>query len=106
LLGEKRIDVSNEPLTDLTTIIFGLGIFNANEAFQIFKNFESQGWRSKGYLSQIQWGYALALFTYVRGEKSPAWIDHLTPNVKKDFLQGQQFILANPNIVFSSTDQP
>lgn len=36
LLGENRIEVNNEPLTDLTTILFGLGIFNANAAFQSF----------------------------------------------------------------------
>jgi hypothetical protein len=102
LLGENRIAVNNEPLTDLTTIFFGLGIFNANEAFQSFRDFDSSGWRSMGYLSQKQWGYALALFAYVRGEKSPGWIDHLTPNVKSDFLRGQKFILDNPDIVFQN----
>ncbi|MDO6432662.1 hypothetical protein Q4E93_18800 [Flavitalea sp. BT771] len=102
LLGENRINVNNEPLTDLTTIIFGLGIFNANVAFQTFRNFDSYGWQSNGYLSQTQWGYALALYAYVRGEKSPAWIDHLTPNVKRDFSKGQQFILDNLRIVFQN----
>jgi hypothetical protein len=102
LLGENRIEVNNEPLTDLTTIIFGLGVFNANEAFQTLRGFDSYGWQSKGYLSQPQWGYALALFAYVRGERSPAWIDHLTPNVKSDFLKGQQFILDNLKIVFQN----
>ena len=104
LLGENRIAVNNEPLTDLTTIFFGLGIFNANEAFQTFRNFDSHGWRSKGYLSQTQWGYALALFAYLREEESPQWIDHLTPNVKSDFLQSQKFILNNQDIVFQNTD--
>jgi hypothetical protein len=99
LLGENRMQVNNEPLTDLTTIVFGLGIFNANAAFQTFKDYHSYRFRSQGYLSQIQWGYALALFGYIRGEKSAAWIDLLTPNVKSDFLQGQQFILNNPGIV-------
>jgi len=104
LLGENRIAVNNEPLTDLTTIFFGLGIFNANVAFQTFKTFDSHGWRSKGYLSQTQWGYSLALFAYVREEESPKWIDYLTPNVKSDFLQGQKFILNNQDIVFQNAD--
>jgi hypothetical protein len=100
LLGENRMIDNNEYLTDLTTVIFGLGIFNANEAFRTFKNFEYSYWQAEGYLSQPQWGYALALFAYLRGEKSPDWINHLTPNIKKDFLQSQQFIYSNPQLVF------
>lgn len=103
LLGEKRIEINNEPLTDLTTIIFGFGIFNANVAFRTFKDFNSQGWSSQGYLSQMQWGYALALFAYIRGQMSPEWIKHLTPNIKSDFLRAQRFILDNSEIVFQNS---
>lgn len=101
LLGEERMDENDEHLTDLTTVIFGLGIFNANAAFQTFTKVDSYGWQSQGYLSQPQWGYALALFAHLRGEESPAWIKHLTPNVKADFLQGQRFIAENPSLVFN-----
>jgi len=112
LLGEDRIDENDEHLTDLTAVIFGLGIFNANAAFQTFTTIKTYGWRSQGYLSQIQWGYALALFAHLRGESnvsgesngrnatSPAWIDHLTPNIKSDFLQAQRFIAANSDLIF------
>lgn len=100
LLGENRIDQNNEFLTDLTTIIFGLGIFNANAAFQTYKGFRYYGWQRQGYLTQMQWGYALALFAYIRGERSPAWIKHLTPNVKGDFLRGQSFIEENTDLIF------
>jgi hypothetical protein len=100
LLGEERIKVNNEYLTDLTTVVFGLGIFNANEAFQSYKNMRMWGYSALGYLSQMQWGYALALFAHVRGESSPAWMDHLTPNIKSDFLQGQGFIEANKELIF------
>ena len=102
LLGENRIEVNNENLTDLTTVIFGLGIFNANQAFQTYTKIGSYGWQSQGYLSQMEWGYALALLAYVRDERSPAWITHLTPNIKSDFLQGQHFIENNPKLVFQS----
>ena len=102
LLGENRLEINNEPLTDLTTMIFGLGIFNANAAFQTFKDYSSYGWRSQGYLSQIQWGYALALFAHVRGENSPDWISHLTPNVRSDFFQAQQFIAGHSDIVLQN----
>jgi hypothetical protein len=100
LLGENRMKDNDEYLTDLTTVIFGLGVFNANDAFQTYTGIGYRGWQSQGYLSQMQWGYALALFAHVRGEKSPAWINHLTPNVKADFLQGQKFIETNPGLVF------
>lgn len=80
--------------------IFGLGIFNANGSFQTFKTSEYSGWNSQGYLTQPQWGYTLALFANLRDEKSPDWIRHLTPNIKKDFLQSQQFIIANPELLF------
>jgi len=32
----------------------------------------------------------------VRQEQTPAWIDHLTRSIKKDFLQAQGFIRDNP----------
>jgi len=100
LLGENRIKENDEPLTDLAIVIFGLGIFGANTAFKTAKRRESYSWSSNGYLSQMEWGYALALFAHLRRELSPKWIDHLTPNVKSDFLLGQQFTLANSDTVF------
>lgn len=102
LLGENRIEKNDEKLTDLTTVIFGLGIFNANAAFQTFTKVDSYGWRKMGYLSQMEWGYALSLFAHVRGEKSPGWINHLTLNIKGDFIQGQNFIEANENLIFQN----
>lgn len=100
LLGENRIHENNEYLTDLTTVIFGLGILNANNAFKSFRGSNYYEWKSQGYLSQIQWGYSLALFAYIRNEVSPAWINYLTPNIKSDFLQGQQFIEDSRDLVF------
>jgi hypothetical protein len=95
LLGEGRIDENNEHLTDLTTIVFGLGIFNANSAFQFSTDSVKKSWSNLGYLSQMEWGYALALYSYIRGEKEPAWIGHLSKNVKGDFLQSERFIYDN-----------
>jgi len=87
-------------LTDLTTIVFGLGIFNANAAFQTTAGFDSWGWSKSGYLSQMEWGYALALFAYIREEEEPAWIEFLTRNVKSDFRQSLKFIHANKEKIF------
>ena len=92
LLGEGRIKENNEPLTDLVTIVFGLGIFNANAAFQYNSGFDQWGWSKLGYLSQMEWGYALALFANIRGEEKPEWLSYINKNIKKDFSKNQQFL--------------
>jgi hypothetical protein len=89
LLGEDRLsstDDDHEPLTDLLTVYYGLGIFTANSAFQ-FSQFESggyHGWRAQtnGYLSEQMFGYALASYAWIRGEIKPDWYKYLDDSVK------------------------
>lgn len=100
LLGENRIAENNEPLTDLATIFFGLGVFNANAAYQVVNSIKYRGWSKSGYLTQWEWGYALALFSYIRQEKQPDWVEHLSINVKADFRRGQRFIYDNEDLLF------
>jgi hypothetical protein len=100
LLGEKRIEKNNEHLTDLTTVIFGLGIFNANSAFQRKAGYDGWSWSKLGYFTQMEWGYSLALFAYYRGEQSPKWIDFLSRSIKADFKQGTRFINNNKDKIF------
>jgi len=71
LPGENRMEENDERITDLTTIFFGLGIFNANAAFQTFADSKYYGWSQSGYLTQMEWGYALSLFAFVREEQEP-----------------------------------
>ena len=101
LLGENKLEKNNEHLTDLTTIIFGLGIFNANAAFQTTQGYDSWGWSKSGYLSQMEWGYALALFNYIREDENPEWINFLTTNVKSDLKQSLKFMKANKDKILS-----
>lgn len=103
LLGEERIKKNNEPLTDLTTIVFGLGIFGANSAFQFINKSDSWGYSRSGYLTQMDWGYALALFAFLRKEKTPEWTEFLTLNVKSDFKQSERFIYENEEIILKPT---
>jgi len=100
LLGEWKIAENDEKLTDLVTVIFGLGIFNANAAFQTYGGIDYSGWRNMGYLTQMEWGYALSLLAYIRDEKNPIWIKHLSLNVRNDFKQGEYFIANNKAILF------
>jgi hypothetical protein len=100
LLGEKRLDFNDEQLTDLTPVVFGLGIFNANSAHKEWKSFDSYGHNSIGYLKQREWGYALALYAYFRQEENSDWVKYLTANIKSDFKQSMDFINANKDKVF------
>ena len=96
LLGEGKIDENDEPLTDLTTIIFGFGIFNANACFREYKTFNSWGYSQGGYLKQREWGYALALFAQLREEKDPDWTKYLTKNIQSDFSKSQAYLEDQP----------
>jgi hypothetical protein len=99
LLGERRIEADfedHEPLTDLLTVFFGLGVFAANTAFSFrqWANTSSQGWRTdrQGYLSEEMFGYALALFAQMRGESDPNWPRYLEGSVKTYFKNAQRYL--------------
>jgi hypothetical protein len=106
LLGEQNVTENDELITDLTTIIFGLGVFNANAAFRTFNDAKHYGWSQMGYLSQMEWGYGLALFAYIRQELEPEWADYLCTNVKGDFFKGLQFIADHEDIIFKEQGLP
>jgi len=100
LIGEDRLDPEHpdhEPITDLLTVVYGLGIFNANTTvvFEQFTNQQYQGWRmgGAGYLTEEAFGYALALFAYARGEVKPEWQSFLSVNVRSYFRSGLKYLL-------------
>ena len=80
-----RDDSEMEPLTDLLTVFLGFGIFTANAAFRFEQHTDnnSHGWSAQrlGYLSEEQFGYALARFAYERGEAKPSWTRFLSTNI-------------------------
>ncbi|MFC7619936.1 hypothetical protein [Microlunatus sp. GCM10028923] len=96
LLGEGRIDpdrTDGEPLTDLTAVFFGFGIFSANAAFEFRSS--ATGWRtsSLGYLTERAYGYALAYWSLLRGELRPApWTRHLDTNPRTWLKQGLRYL--------------
>jgi hypothetical protein len=83
-------------MTDLVTVFYGLGIFNANSSFvfEQWTNSQFQGWRagSAGYMSEEMFGYALALFARRRGETKPAWSKFLSTNVRSYMKSSLRFI--------------
>jgi hypothetical protein len=83
LIGEGLHDpdaADHEPLTDLLTVVFGLGVFAANAAFEY--RTDPGAWRTSrlGYLTEPMWGYALGRYAWLRGETAPEWTRHLDTN--------------------------
>ncbi len=96
LLGENRLAVNDEPLTDLTTVFFGLGLFSANAAFSFRQHNDigMQGWsmHTQGYLTLDAWGYAVALWTRFKGEDEKLIARYLRPDLKAVFKKTLKFI--------------
>ncbi len=82
LNGEGRIEPGRadmEALTDLATVFFGLGIFNANAARTAKPNASGVSVQRLGYLDQRMFGYALACYTRMRHNPAPKWQSYLSP---------------------------
>lgn len=99
LLDEDRIPADradHEPLTDLLTVYFGLGIFSANAAFEYTQDLHRQSTARLGYLPEPMFGYGLACHAFLRGEERPAWAAHLDTNPRAVLRRGLKFLAANP----------
>lgn len=100
LLGEKRIEENDEYLTDLLPIIFGLGVFGANSVFSFSQTTNAWGYRTSGYLTQMEWGYALAVYTLLKEEENPKWLESLPKNIHSDYKKSLKFIENNRDKLF------
>jgi tetratricopeptide (TPR) repeat protein len=89
LLGDGRCSADSadhEPLTDLLTVFFGMGIFTANsvirEANWRVGNFSGWNVSRQGYLGLAEYAYALAIYATARGERKPTWFRYLRPDLR------------------------
>lgn len=80
LLADGRYshdEPDHEPLTDLLTVFFGLGIFTANSTIRSvnWRYGKWEGWSvaRQGYLTMSDVAYALAIYAQARGEDAPSW---------------------------------
>ncbi|WP_371496354.1 hypothetical protein OG871_10870 [Kitasatospora sp. NBC_00374] len=99
LLAGNRIDpdrTDGEPLTDLLTVFFGFGVFNANAAFTRVDRGGRVSRHRLGYLTQEAYGYALACYAHLRGEDRPGWAVHLDANPRGYLRQGLRFLRRHP----------
>jgi hypothetical protein len=99
LLGEGRITADrpdHEPLTDLLTVYLGLGIFTANAAYDFIRRRSAglTGWSAQhlGYLTEPMFGYGLARFAWLRGERRPAWESFVDTNPRDALRKGLRFL--------------
>jgi hypothetical protein len=99
LLGHRRLtgeEEDHEPLTDLLTVFFGMGILTANSVIreQSWQDGPYAGWKigRRGYLGMPIYGYALALFARSRGEDGLEWSGELRPDVRSAFTQSMRFL--------------
>ncbi|NQT38457.1 MAG: tetratricopeptide repeat protein [Planctomycetes bacterium] len=99
LLGERRVTedaADHEPLTDLLTVFFGLGVFPANSV--VTDNaYHSGNWEywsisRQGYLSAPMFGYALALRAWLREETATRWAGWLRPDARVSFRRGRRYL--------------
>jgi hypothetical protein len=104
LLGDGRLradESDQEWVTDLLPVFLGLGIFAANAAQRV-KSL-GLGWtshRSQGYLQPATFGYALALFAFMRGESKPSWRTHLSQHVAPPFKASLRFLFKTNDTLF------
>ena len=102
LSGERRTSADrqdHEPLTDLTTVYLGMGIFTANAAFDFGRTSgcgiePAGGWQSRrlGYMTEQMFGYALARYAVYRGEPDPAWAKYLDTNPRVYMKQAIRYL--------------
>src|SRR5262249_31759203 len=96
-----------EPLTDLLTVYFGLGIISANSYLREKRKqglkYSSWSLSRVGYLLAPAYAYALALFALGRGEPNPDWARHLRPDVQQPFRQGLRYVQKTGDCVLSSS---
>jgi hypothetical protein len=96
-------------LAECLTVFLGLGIFPANATVQQ-KNVRQGGvfrWSISrhGALTEAQFGYALALFAWLRGEEpTPAWAADLQVNVREPFGQSLKYLAKTGDSQFKPTD--
>lgn len=95
LNGEDRIAPGRqdmEQLTDLATVYFGLGVFNANAARRSVANASGHGVSRLGYLDQRMFGYALACYAWMRHTPAPKWAQYLSGPPRDAMNQGIAYL--------------
>ena len=94
-----------EHATDLAMVFFGFGIFGANSALVHHQYRDdatgTQGWSisRSGYLSQNEWGYALAVKHLLMGDRDDAWSTHLIGGAQVNYRKNLKYLRKNIDLI-------
>lgn len=95
--GLLTADIADhEWVTDLLPVFLGLGMFAANSA--VYESRSREGHESwwaigkQGYLPSRVFGYAFALFAFLRGERDPTWAKHLRLDASSAVREGLRYL--------------
>lgn len=99
----RPLPPDHEHLTDLVTVLMGFGILSCEASFK-FKTWSSghsEGWSvsNKGYLSQTDLSFALALSCTLRGMEADIVLPHLGINSREYFQRALRFFLDQDDLV-------
>jgi hypothetical protein len=92
---------NEEFATDLATVFLGFGVFGGNQSFQ-FSQFRddasgTQGWSTRriGYLTQNEWGFALAVRAQLTGEDSGLIERYGSSGLYANFKKNYRYLSKN-----------
>lgn len=95
--------------TDLATAHMGFGLFGANAAFdfQQHTDFDRQGWSYQrlGYLTESEWGFAVAVFLALQGQGPESVKDHLKSHLVTVVRRAHTYLKAKPELLAPLRDQ-
>jgi hypothetical protein len=107
LLGGGLLDADvpdHEWITDLLMVYLGVGVFAANSALR--EEYQDTGAWSRwsigkqGYLPARVFGYAMALFAFLRDEPDPSWANHLRPDAASALRGGLRYLHKTGDSLF------
>ena len=93
MTGEEE---DHELTTDLLPCVLGLGIFAANSTIRTSSS-SSGTWHwwsyeRRGYMPSHSIGYALAIFAWLRNQRSPSWARHLRLDARESLAKGLRYL--------------
>ena len=103
--GRLTADVADhEWVTDLLPIFFGVGVFAANATVSESYGHSGQlSWWTvgkHGYLPARVFGYAFALFAFMRGEHDPEWASYLRLDASSALREGLRYLRKTNDSLF------
>ena len=108
LQGQNRLKKetpNHEMLGDLLPVFLGLGVFGANATIRetivpTGGRYYTKQMNRQGYLPSQNFGYALALFAWIRGETKPAWAKILRLDARNVFHNSLKYLRKTNDSLF------